>query len=87
MKSILNLEQVAIILNSLGYSTVIDSDEYGASVLIKYNKELVHIIDYKELDGCHTVNDIENIAIEAVTRHEKPVSNEVSVEDLSDVFS
>ncbi|PHR55930.1 MAG: hypothetical protein COA43_14520 [Robiginitomaculum sp.] len=87
MKSILDLEQVANILSAIGYSVVIDSDEYGASALIKYNEKLLHVIDYRDLNGCHTSVDIENLAIKAVDKHENPnLSNEVLVEDLSKDF-
>lgn len=87
MKSILDLNQVANILSAAGYLAVIESDEYGASVLISYNEKLLHVIDYRDLDGCHTSVDIENLALKAVNAHENPdLSNKVSVEDLNAYF-
>ena len=88
MDSILDLNQVDNILNGLGYTTKIDSDEYGADISIKHGDDFIHVMNYKDLDGCHSSNDIENIALEAVRKHERPDrdSGEIVTEDLNDSF-
>ena len=88
-KSILHLDQVVSILKDSGYVAIMDCNEYGSAVQVKHEEKWLHVIDYRDLDGCHTVLDILNKASNAIIENDKPKNPnaDILVEDLMKYIS